>query len=355
MFFYILLVTIVTVVISAMYIKSMRPADVVSLAMKVSMKSGLMALMIKTGLNKKIRSPTVEVVASNGFKFVAESQGFAHLLEPILKLKIREDDIFVVTYPKAGTTWMQEIVWLICNNADIKAAKSETVTGRSAFLDLFDVDSDSKGLQSLENWPLGKQRIMKTHLPYELLPEGIFKESGKGCKIIYVSRNPKDVCVSYYFFHHLNVTMEEPGTWNNFLAKFCSGKVAWGSWFLHTLKFWKESQKDKRIHFTTFERMKNDLRGEVVSVSKFLSVDLTDEQIGSITNHCSFTNMKNNTATNYTHTAKYGWDFDNYKFMRKGEVGDWKNYFTLNQNIAFDEMYEEKMKNSGLELVFELE
>nr|XP_039253510.1 sulfotransferase family cytosolic 1B member 1-like isoform X1 [Styela clava] len=355
MLFYIILFTAVAILISVLYLRSMRPVDVVYYVMIFISRSGLIGFLVKTGLNKKMRPKSTELVAPNGVRFMAPSAIHGIILEPTLKLKVRKDDVFIATYPKAGTTWVQEITWLICNNADTEAAKTSPLTARSPFIETIDISTEIKGLQSIESWPINSRRIIKTHLPYELLPEELSKESGKNCKIIYVARNPNDLCVSYYFFHHLNVTMESSGTWNNFLDKFCSGGVSWGSWFSHTLKFWKESQEDKRIHFTTYEKMKKDLRGEVVSLSKFLSVDLTDEQIDSITTHCYFSNMRNNITTNYTHTAKYGWDFDNYKFMRKGEVGDWKNYFTLNQNIAFDELYEEKLKNTGLKLLFELD
>lgn len=34
-------------------------------------------------------------------------------------LKIYEDDIWVITYPKSGTTWCQEAVWQIFNDVDV--------------------------------------------------------------------------------------------------------------------------------------------------------------------------------------------------------------------------------------------
>ena len=34
-------------------------------------------------------------------------------------MPVRENDIWVVTFPKCGTTWTQEMVWQIANNVDI--------------------------------------------------------------------------------------------------------------------------------------------------------------------------------------------------------------------------------------------
>lgn len=38
-----------------------------------------------------------------------------------------------------------------------------------------------------------------------------------------------------------------------------------------------------------------------------------------------------------------------------GIIGDWKNYFTEEQNIEFTKLYNEKMKDSNLELLFDPE
>ena len=38
--------------------------------------------------------------------------------------------------------------------------------------------------------------------------------------------------------------------------------------------------------------------------------------------------------------------------MRKGIVGDWKNYFTPEQAARLDAVYDEKMKGTGIDLEF---
>ena len=50
-------------------------------------------------------------------------------------MKVREDDVWVVTYPKCGTTWTQEILWNIVNGVQVERIK-EPLFGRSPFLDL---------------------------------------------------------------------------------------------------------------------------------------------------------------------------------------------------------------------------
>ena len=37
-----------------------------------------------------------------------------------------------------------------------------------------------------------------------------------------------------------------------------------------------------------------------------------------------------------------------------GEVGDWKNWFTVAQNEEFDQLYFDKMKDSKLNFRFEI-
>lgn len=44
-------------------------------------------------------------------------------------------NIHIITYMKCGTSWTQEMTWLIANNLDFEAAKSTAIHSRSPFLE----------------------------------------------------------------------------------------------------------------------------------------------------------------------------------------------------------------------------
>ena len=66
-----------------------------------------------------------------------------------------------------------------------------------------------------------------------------------------------------------------------------------------------------------------------------------------IANQISFNAMKKNETVNYSWVNGMKGEF-----IRKGEVGDWKNYFTEEQNNRLDSLYADKMVGSGLEFEF---
>lgn len=53
----------------------------------------------------------------------------------LYEFQVKDNDIYVVTFPKCGTTWMQEIVWLLANNLDFDRAYTENLSNRSIFME----------------------------------------------------------------------------------------------------------------------------------------------------------------------------------------------------------------------------
>ena len=49
---------------------------------------------------------------------------------------MREDDIWIISYPKTGSTWTQELVWMLINDVDAEKAKGPLIS-RVPFLESY--------------------------------------------------------------------------------------------------------------------------------------------------------------------------------------------------------------------------
>ncbi|XP_074852222.1 sulfotransferase 1B1-like [Carettochelys insculpta] len=261
---------------------------------------------------------------------------------PIEGFQARPGDLLISTYPKAGTTWMQEIVDLILVRGDMEKASRAPTHIRIPFLEICPPPPLPSGVQQLENAP--SPRVIKTHLPFQLVPKSFWENK---CKVIYVARNAKDNVVSYYYFDQMNKTQPEPGPWELYLQKFMAGKLAWGSWYDHVCRYWEE-RTNHRILYVFYEDMKEDPAQEIRRVMEFLEVELPPEVVERIIQRTSFQVMKENPMANYSSLPSTILDQRISPFMRKGEVGDWKNLFTVAQNEAFDAHYRRRMAGTGL-------
>lgn len=251
-------------------------------------------------------------------------------------------DILIATYPKAGTTWTQEIIDLLLHNGDDEACKRAPTPIRSPFLEINSPPPIPSGLDLLRT--MEPPRLIKTHLPFQLVPPAFWENK---CKTIYVARNAKDNMVSYYYFDSMNLTQPEPGPWEGYIDKFMRGNLGWGSWYDHVKGYWAEREK-KNILYLFYEDLKEDTRREVERIMRHLDLSVSDEVIAKIVKLTSFKNMKANPMTNYTCVPSPVFDHSISPFMRKGEVGDWKNYFTPEQSKMFDEDYKKQMKDVSI-------
>ncbi|XP_071165048.1 sulfotransferase 1C4-like [Mytilus edulis] len=271
------------------------------------------------------------------------------ILDAVKHFEVRDDDVFIVTYPKAGTTWMQEIVWLILSDGDFERASKQQVYFRSPFLEFKDDILNEVGLD-LAN-PMPSPRVIKTHLPVKLAPTQLCQ---KECKVVVMFRNPKDLCVSYYHFYRSSSSFGNfKGTWTEFVDMFKDGHVDHGSWFDFTRSWWNMRQHDHdNVYIVFYEDMKRNLKKEIVKICDFLGKQLDDKTIERISENCSFESMRNNPMTN--HLDVYSIDSKISPLLRKGTVGDWKNNFTVQQNEDFDKFYQSRMDEFNIPFQYEL-
>ncbi|KAK7506047.1 hypothetical protein BaRGS_00002769, partial [Batillaria attramentaria] len=105
---------------------------------------------------------------------------------------------------------------------------------------------------------LPSPRILSTHLWPAQLPE---EATQRKTKLVFVCRNPKDVCVSWYMFHKEVPLYEYKGEFANWIQQFLDGNVDWGSYTDWAWEWEKmmEQHPDHPVHFVTYEGLKKFL------------------------------------------------------------------------------------------------
>ena len=250
------------------------------------------------------------------------------------KFKLREDDIFVVTYPKSGTTWLQSILKEMLYAGEAEPFSKMTLAERLPWTD----NPNSLVLDAIEQWP--SPRAFKCHhsTPEEM--DDLFFKGVRNAKIIYVLRDPRDVSVSLY--HHLKKTgistFLSTASFDEFHQKLVRDDtvVLYGLWENH-LENWLSKRDEYSMLVLKYEDLIEDSAREIGKVAKFIGLDLPAERISAIAEKTSFSSAKKRTDMFGDDTGLKN------SLLRKGVVGDWVNNFQ-------DKQEAEKMGNIAKEI-----
>ena len=274
----------------------------------------------------------------NGFPvpyFVTESS-----LLSLKDVQLFPDDVWIVAYPKCGTTWTQQIVRSLLDKGDLDLRIDQAVP----WLEASSSDSQRRYLVNIDD--IERPRAFKSHMPYHLMPCG--SPSSTPGRYVYIARNPKDVAVSY-FHHYFTLQRAHNFTWDTFVTWFLNGELGYGDYFDHVLSWWHHKD-DKNVLFLEYEDLKSDIKACVTKIASFLGINMSDKLMQRTLQVSSFSSMKTNPTTSYDWLSLHP---QGTPFIRKGAVGDWKSLFTTEQSAHFDSLNRDKFQHVGLELKFE--
>lgn len=235
----------------------------------------------------------------------------------------RSDDVYVVTYAKAGTTWLQVILHNLLTN------------GNMDFDHIYDVSpwpqNEAFNGESAERInKLPSPRILKSHDKYD------FYNSTSKNKFIYLYRDGKDVAVSLYF-HNKNY-VDANLTFNTNFQEFFLDDSYYLNWFKFNNE-WFQNKNRFRILYISYEELITHFDNTIEKIASYLNVELTSEIITRINTHASFGYMKK-------HEEKFGKrkpkssELVYNQFIRNGKIGEGNNYLNKQELEEYNKRYD---------------
>ncbi|KAI8001124.1 Cytosolic sulfotransferase 15 [Camellia lanceoleosa] len=193
-----------------------------------------------------------------------------------------DNNIIVASFPKTGSTWVKALVASIMlrhdndgGGGDGKDEDTDDPLRYNHPNDLvpsleFQVCNQKNVNFDMPNTASNTTtRLFRTHIAYLQLPESI---KSSGCRIVYITRAPKDLFVSMWHFINTKRSSEkDPFPFDEAFESFCNGVYAFGPFHEHVLEYWNESLKSpQKVLFLKYEDLKRDPRGEVKKLASFL-------------------------------------------------------------------------------------
>jgi len=273
---------------------------------------------------RDVRTAIVDSTRWNGFPF-------------------RDDDIVIVTFGKAGTTWTQQIVGQLV----LGAPEGISAAGASPWLDMRPFPLEQV-LGALEAQP--HRRFIKTHLPIDAL---VFSPKAK---YIYIGRDARDIVWSAYN-HQAGFTDKALAMFND-LPDRVGPKVTRPpcdvrEYYQHFLEFddfpgfefgglWEHTQGWWNIRhlpnvlFVHFNKLKAGMELEIRRIAHFLEIDVDREQWPRILEQCSFDYMR--AAAQKVEMMDEFFQGGGGTFFHKGTNGRWKDVLTPEEIARCDEV-----------------
>lgn len=258
--------------------------------------------------------------------------------EQARSVQTREADISFCSFPKSGSTWLSQILLLLVHggtNPDEGTLRQHMIWMETSW-------PFPKPLDVVES--MESPRLFKSHMPIEMAVGG--GPEKQPAKYIYIARNPKDVCVSYFHFETEKAWAGNfKCSWDDWFERFISGQVQRGSWFDHVIG-WQQANH-RNLLLLTYEELLLNFDQEVIKIAKFLGIDLPENMLRQIDRNSSFETMKNSEFANMHEVEQLN------TFYRKGKIGSWKDHFSESQNRRMDALIEERLAGVSFDFIYE--
>jgi hypothetical protein len=202
----------------------------------------------------------------------------------LMQMPLLASDIVVATFPKSGTTWMQQICHGLRAYGDMDFTEISEVVPWIEQGHKFGIDAAKA--QAFE------PRVFKTHLEYTHV--------NKGARYIHVVRDPKDVLVSYYRF--MSQVLVDPQAisidsfadiclFSDQLAERTDPGAPFGphlyNYWRHLIDWWR-AREVAPVLTLAYEQMQRNLPLHVTRVAEFMNIESYARRVDRATLQATF-------------------------------------------------------------------
>lgn len=267
-------------------------------------------------------------------------EGLAVSAERLRAFPLDARDVLISGYTKSGTNWLQVIVanlWDDWENLRVEKAVPNLA------------GQDAEGYRgNAACLAVGAPRLAKIHVSRYEMPD-VWPENGK---VIHITRNPKDVCVSLFYElrklpRRRTEIAEMPRVEDKsfHVKRFVAGCVPWGP-YLHNILSWRTFHHPNLLH-VTYEEAKRDVRATIEKIVAFLGRPVEHGRIDEVIAKTDFKAMRNSDLRLQINHPDQGED-TSAPFMRKGIVGDWRNELSEADAELIDSCIVDPLERSGV-------
>jgi hypothetical protein len=237
------------------------------------------------------------------------------------------EDIFVVSYPKSGNTWMRFLIGNLL-------FQDEPIT-------FFNIENKIPDIYKNTNRKLlqiSPPRILKSHEYFD----------PRYKKVIYIVRDPRDVAVSYYYHCIKFRIIKQTDKMDRFLNQFIEGKIDnFGSWEENVGSWIGARKGDPNFLLLRYEDIMNAAEDALKKIAVHLEIDATYESIVRAVGLSSFDRMKKlekKQSDEWMQTKKSN---KNLMFVRKGQCGGWKKELSKEESEKIEKAWKHLMLMFG--------
>ncbi len=234
-----------------------------------------------------------------------------------------DKDIFIVSFPKSGATWMQCLLTGLLLGMDTRYLSDKL--SQEIYPDIH-MKSYYKRFYDFN--------FFKTHN----LPNPKYK------KVIYLVRDGRDAMISYYHMNKalgLNVTLDE---------MIINGKGVFPCKWHEHVHAWLENPYSSEILYIKYEDLLLNTKAEIKKIMAFIPLKREEEIIKRVISGCSFQHMKEK-------EKKWGQENRNWprnkSFFRKGKIGTFKEEMPKHLIKFFEQEAKTELKKWNYQLLFD--